>query len=391
MPADMGDPEIVVAAFPDFGALAQEWRALEQRAAGFSFFQSWTWLGCLAAERFPAPLLVRAERGGRTLGLALLNRRDGALHLSESGEAERDAIYVEHNAPLLAADAPAGLAGRMLAACWTVSGVRRLLLSGAPAPLPAEAGGLVLSDRRLPAPFVDLAAVTRGGTDFLGSRSGNTRAQLRRSFRHFSGLGPVMLERPEGEGTALAWLDEMIGLHAAAWGRRGRPGAFAGAFMRRFHAALVAAALPRGELDLLRIAAGRETLGFLYGFRHRGIVYAYQSGFRTFPGQPDARPGLVGHALAIEEARQAGLARYDFLAGDARYKRSLATGEAQLAWAELVRPGLAGRLQVGASRMLAGLRGRLARGLSSVRAAGSGDRPPSPAPPAPPSSRAAGG
>lgn len=368
----MRDPEIVVAASPDLRTIGQEWRALEERAGRFSFFQSWTWLGCLALERFTAPLLVRAKSGGRTVGLALLNRRGAALHLSESGEAERDAIYVEHNAPLLAADAPADLAGRMLAACWTVPGAQRLVLSGVPTPLPGAAGGLVLSERRLPAPFVDLAAVTRGGTDFLGSRSGNTRAQLRRSFRYFSGLGPVALERPEGEGKALRWLDEMIGLHTAAWGRRGRPGAFAGGFMRRFHAALVAAALPRGELDLLRIAAGGETLGFLYSFRHRGTVYAYQSGFQAFPGQQDARPGLVGHALAIEAARQAGLARYDFLAGDARYKRSLATGEAELAWAALVRPGLVGRMQVRASRALAGLRGRLARGLSSVRAAGSG-------------------
>lgn len=352
-------PEITLTTSPDFGTLAEEWRSLEARAGEFSFFQSWTWTGCLAEERFDAPVLVRASLGGRTIGLALLNRRRGALHLGQSGEGERDGIYIEHNAPLLAADAPPGLAGQMLAACWDERGTRRLVLPGVPVSLAAEAGGLALAERRQAAPFVDLAAVTAGGTDFLGTRSRNTRAQLRRSLRHFARAGPVTLRRPESDAQAAAWLEEMITLHGEAWRRRGLPGAFAGAFMRRFHAALLPAARARGEVDLLRLEAGDELLGVLYNFRHRGTVYAYQSGFRLFPGEPDARPGLVAHALAIEEARRDGLVRYDFLAGDARYKRSLATGEVELAWVELVRPGLAGRVEVGLRRALSGVRARL--------------------------------
>jgi CelD/BcsL family acetyltransferase involved in cellulose biosynthesis len=342
--------------------LASEWRDLEERAGAFSFFQSWTWTGCLVEERFDAPVLVRARSEGRTVGLALLNRRRGALHLGQSGDRERDGIYIEHNGPLVAADAPPGLAGRMLAACWGEGRARRLVLPGVAPPLAASAGGLMLRAQRLPAPFVDLAAVTAGGTDFIGSRSRNARAQLRRSLRHFAAAGPLALARPDSEAQALAWLGEMIALHGEAWSRRGAQGAFAGAFVRRFHAALVPAARARGELDLLRIQAGGDLLGVLYNFRHHGTVYAYQSGFRPFPGAPDARPGLVGHALAIEEARQAGLARYDFLAGDARYKRSLATGEAELAWVDLVRQGLMGRIEAGGRRAFAALRARLRAG-----------------------------
>jgi len=102
----------------------------------------------------------------------------------------------------------------------------------------------------------------------------------------------------------------MIRLHADAWQSRGKkPGALAGSFMRRFHEALACEARGRGELDLLRIDAGGQVLGFLYNFRHGGTVYAYQSGFRQFPGTPQARPGVVGHAVAIEEALAAGLTR----------------------------------------------------------------------------------
>lgn len=355
------DVEITLAGFPDFGALERDWRELEARADRFSFFQSWTWLGCLAGERFPDPVLVRAARHGRTLGLALFNRRGATLHLAESGEAERDAIYVEHNGPLIAAEAPPGLAGRMLTAAWGLTGARRMVLSGTAPDLAAAAAGVVLSQRRQTAPCADLSEISASGTDFLESRSRNTRAQIRRSLRHFAVLGgPVRLMRPRGPEEARAWLGELIALHAADWNRRGKPGAFAGGFMRRFHDALAPRALARGELDLLRILAGSETLGFLYNFRHRGIVYAYQSGFRRFAEDADARPGFVGHALAIEEARREGVLRYDFLAGDALYKRRLATGEVLLAWTVLARPGLAGRLEAGARRLASGLRARLA-------------------------------
>jgi CelD/BcsL family acetyltransferase involved in cellulose biosynthesis len=375
----IAEPEITLAAFPDFGKLAEEWRALEERARAFSFFQSWTWLGCLAAERFAEPVLVRATRQGKTVGLALFNRRGNTLYLAESGDRDRDSIYIEHNAPLVEQGAPPELQQRILAAAWSVPGIRRLVLSGVPHALPAAAGGIPLRLRTQPAPFVDLEAIR--GSDFLTTRSRNTRAQLRRSLRHFEALGPMSLSRPGSDAETLAWLAEMIRLHADAWQSRGKPGAFAGSFMRRFHEALAREARGRGELDLLRIDAGGQVLGFLYNFRHGGTVYAYQSGFRQFPGTPQARPGVVGHALAIEEALAAGLTRYDFLAGDARYKRSLATGETMLAWAELVRPDIVGRVHAKVHALVSGIRGRLAPSrrtglLSSRRAASSGDRTP---------------
>ena len=70
----------------DFAALGLRWRALEAQAGPHSFFQSWSWIGCLAEERYPDPVLLRAERDGATIGLALLNRRHGRLCLAESGD-----------------------------------------------------------------------------------------------------------------------------------------------------------------------------------------------------------------------------------------------------------------------------------------------------------------
>jgi CelD/BcsL family acetyltransferase involved in cellulose biosynthesis len=214
--------------------------------------------------------------------------------------------------------------------------VRRLVLSGVPPDLLEGVGGATLRARIEQAPFIDLAAITDGPGDFLASRSRNTRYQIRRAMRHFAQRGPLGISRPTSAAEAEAWLDAMIALHTSTWQARGQPGAFATAFLCRFHRVLVQRAHAQGELDLLRISAGGEVIGYLYNFRHRGAVYAYQSGFRQEPGTPQARPGLTSHALAIEEARAAGLSRYDFLAGAARYKLSLANAAARLSWNERV-------------------------------------------------------
>lgn len=331
----------------DADALGTAWRALEAEAEGLSFFQSWTWIGCLAAERFPDPVLLRAVAadGERTLGLALFNRRRGRLCLAESGEAVLDAPFTEHNAPLLAAGPAAPAVRRaLLRAAWTVRGARRLVLGGAPPELAEEAGGTVLRRQLRAAPRIDLAAVREGpaGGDYLATLSANARYQIRRSIRRYAargGAAALAAAAAATEAEALAWFDAMAGLHAATWARRGQPGAFAHPFMRRFHAALIGRALPRGELDLLRIApagAAGPVAGYLYNFRLRGWVHAYQSGFDPGTGSAQDKPGLACHAVAVQRAIDRGDAVYDFLAGDSRYKRSLARDERMLAWTELV-------------------------------------------------------
>jgi CelD/BcsL family acetyltransferase involved in cellulose biosynthesis len=330
--------------FPGFTALGALWRELEARADP-AFFQSWTWMGCLAEERFPAPVLLRATAADGTLaGLALFNRRDDALWLGASGDAALDAPYVEHNAPLMAGGAdPAPL----IAAAWRVPGVRRLGLPGVPATLAAAAGGVRLREQPEPAPWIDLDAVRAAGGDYLATLSANTRQQLRRSLRQHPGL---VLEEATETAQALDWLDALIALHQEDWQRRGKPGAFAPPFMRRFHAALIARALPRGEVALLRAVGGGRAIGYLYNFRLGGRVFAYQSGLDQTGADARNRPGLVLHLLAIQRALDQGMRSYDFLAGAARYKTSLANAEARLVWTERVRPaslhGIAMRLRL---------------------------------------------
>jgi CelD/BcsL family acetyltransferase involved in cellulose biosynthesis len=315
----------------DFAALGVAWRDLEARAPAASFFQSWDWVGCCVGERFPDPVLLRAEAGGACVGLALFNRRGARLLLTETGEADRDSPFVEWNAPLVAADAPPGTEAAIWRAAWRAAGWRRLVLGGVAPEVAAAAGGVVFREERRPAPHVDLAALRVAGTAWRARLSSNTRYQIGRAERLYAARGELAFEQA-GREEASAWFAALAGLHTASWERRGQRGAYATPFQQRFHAALVERTAG-GALDLWRASAGGETFGYLCNFRRGGRVSAYQSGF-VEPADPREKPGLVAHSWAIERAQATGAGVYDFLAGAQRYKASLATGEAELRWSE---------------------------------------------------------
>jgi CelD/BcsL family acetyltransferase involved in cellulose biosynthesis len=341
-----------VSGVENFAELGARWRDLEQRAV-LSFFQSWTWVGCLAAERFADPVLVEATEGGRTVALALFNRvrrlvGPAVLHLGESGSAELDCPYVEQNGVLTEAGREAELTELCLRA---VAGRYDLVLSGVGDSVLAavrRAAGLVRVVRSQASLFVDLAALRAAGGDYLAGRSANTRQQIRRSERFY---GPIAVERAESVAAGHAMLADMAALHQTAWMARGQPGSFARPFFGRFHRDLIAAGMPRGEVMLLKVSCHGTVIGILYNFHFRGRMLAYQSGFSYRVAVPQAKPGLTCHYRAIRFALDQGIDIYDFLAGEDRYKRSLAEGAYRQIWVEagpfwspvrLFRAGLSG-------------------------------------------------
>ena len=326
---------------------------MEARSAP-SFFQSWSWIGCLAAERFPNPRLLAAQIDGQDVALALFNRgrsrfSPATLWLGESGSPAFDALYIEHNG-VLAAHGHDGMPAMCLATA--LRHASRLVLSGVDdaqlqAARQTHAVARLMKSQR--SPFVDLTSLPEGG--YLAGLSANTRYQLRRSAKRYATRGNLVLHRATTREGAMSVLDDLARLHQATWTARGRPGAFANPAFRRFHEALILAALPLGEIDLLRITAGKTLVGCLYNFRHRGRVLAYQSGFDHRGADTHEKPGLTCHHLAIEAARSDGMARYDFLAGNDRYKTSLASDVTTLHWLDLTPRwslrGIATRLQAG--------------------------------------------
>lgn len=316
--------------------LGAAWRGMED-AADASPFQRWSWVGCRAAERYPDPVLAQACRGPALLGLALFNRHRGRLWLHESGDPALDSVYVEHNGPLAlpGPDREAVLAGLLRCALGDpLARLGGMALSGVGGGVLAAARevGDTAGHQARAAPFVDLGAIP-AGTDYPSALSRNTRQQLRRSARAY---GAARLDRAETASQALGYLDALAALHTASWRARGKPGAFAHPAFLRFHRELAARGAPSGEVDLMRITAGPAVVGYLYNLRARGRVCSYQSGFDYAGAPPHGKPGLLCHHLAVEAARARGDTAYDFLAGDGRYKDSLANAWETLHWLRLL-------------------------------------------------------
>ena len=194
-----GVASVCVSKVTDFTTLGERWRELEQQS-DCSFFQSWTWVGWLAAERFSDAVLVEAVEAGRTVALGLFNRvrhqvGPPTLFLAENGTAEFDCPYVEQNGILTETGREADLAALCLS---SLAATHDVVLSGVGASVFAAArlaACLVLTRRGQVSPFIDLAAVRCAGGDYLAGRSANTRQQIRRSDRFYERGGPIGLKR----------------------------------------------------------------------------------------------------------------------------------------------------------------------------------------------------
>ncbi|MBX3412969.1 MAG: GNAT family N-acetyltransferase [Pirellulales bacterium] len=340
----------------DVAVLESLWKALAPLCE-HSFFNSWSWIGCWL-ECLPEtirPLVLRVEQAGQLLGLGLFVprkvRRRGVVRsrvlcLHEVGDPDCDALRIEHNGLLVQRGREEVVARGVVAYLDRAPAWDEIFLSGmaadnallGTAAAAASSARLVIESRE-PSLFVDLEALRRDGADYLSRLSGNTRSQIRRSMREYETRGPLTIVAAASVEEAESYLGELARLHQQLWTSRGEAGAFAGEFFSRFHRTLVRQCFAAGNIQLLRIAAGEATIGYLYNFVSGGHIAFYQSGF-AYDENPKLKPGLVSHTLAIELNRQLGHRVYDFLASEAQYKRSLATDSQEMVWAVLQRPRL---------------------------------------------------
>lgn len=348
---------------PGLSDLAGLWRELEGRADG-SFFTSWVWIGSWLATfsadgTLPNVSLITARAGGVVVGLALIGESNvrGSLRgraiaaLNQSGVPEDDVIYIEYNDFLLDRQFAGPTREAMLAFfAGSKNSWREFRLSGVTPVLAAVAkqSGLrhrVVDDKLCP--WVALAKIPVGLPGYLGALSSNTRQKIQRSLRLYEKEGEIRLCVLTNEAEARTGLTEMAEIHKQSWRERnGHGGAFGCARFERFADHLLTTGIGSGAVQLLRASAGTKPFGYLLNFMHHGHVYAYQSGF-AYRDDNRYRPGLAAHALAISHAREQGLLGYHFMAGDGRYKSSLANADERLLWMTLRHDDLMSRAEDG--------------------------------------------
>ena len=350
----------------------ESWRDIWLNAAKYqphSYFFSWPWVE-LWLSKVPLDIeidLIKAQGNG-SLGACLLGHAKQNRHLivnSDSyflhytGHESYDSLTLEYNQmPGLGQDAD----------------LLRALLKALPSKwdefhLPALDGRLfpavclddladeyrILKQKEVIACHVDLSGIDRDEESFIVKLSPKTRRNIRRSMRKLTEQGPLRLQAAGDLPTAMAVFDEMVGLHQVYWQKRGHPGAFANEWFTDFHKTLIERRFDAGEIQLLHILCGEQTLGCIYNFVYQGVVYHYQNGFNY--ERFSNSPGIVSLALAIPYNAAQGHKIFDFMAGDSEYKRSLSTDKKMMQWYVIQQKRLQLTLEQMAQKAKARLRG----------------------------------
>ncbi len=341
-------------------ARAALWQELEARAEPM-FFLSWDWIGSWIETAKISPAILIGRHQGRVVLLAALMPRARrsptgltihGLHLNATGDPAFDIITVEYNGFMV----ERGLEGRFDAAAIkyltsgiTVAGQRRdeLHMKTACAPIDqaiVDSGATFTDVQSKPSYRIDLNAVRESGKAYLDTLSANTRQQIRRSMRLYEKRGALVATRATTVDQANIWLDELGVLHQIYWVARGEAGGFANPYFVAFQRQLLRTCLARGTVELFRVSAGEQAIGYVFNFIYRGQVYAYLTGI-LYEDDGKLKPGLVNHVLAIEAHLAEGAAIYDFMAGDNRYKSNLGAPGPDMFYFVAQRPTLALRLE----------------------------------------------
>jgi len=345
------DISVELAVLPPISVLEREWLELETRSDA-SFFTSWSWIGCWLAC-IPAqiqPRILRATIGVEVVGLGVVVTRNfwrnrllpiKGLFLNATGDPLFDEITIEHNGFLTDRSLQSVVVPQFfeyLASMdddWDelhLDGVTDI--TGAKLP---ELSGMLVKQRQRCNYYVDLDEVRSKSGGYLSLLGQNTRYNIRRSNKEYAKYGAILLTVAENIDQAFEFFAGLKHLHQAYWQSRGLPGAFANVFFEAFHSTLIKTRFFSGEIQLIRVNVGAQTLGYLYNFIQRGIVYNYQSGFDYLICEKKNRPGLVIHSLAVEYNSSLGHREYDLLAGDSDYKLALSTRTGEMIWIVLQR------------------------------------------------------
>lgn len=333
----------------------REWSALEERLQStyLTCSREWTatWLKHYG-DLVPHQIAV-GRCGTEVVGLCLITKGVGqyngpftlkSLHIGTAGEPELDSVCVEYNRLLVAPERRADFIRQLTERITAQESYDSLMIDGMAEAESREflAGAPPQKVREVPSYYCDLKQFRSATAEPWRLFGESTRTNLRRALRD---LGKIEVDWAEDAPQAVDFYDEMIGYHQARWNAVGKPGAFASARFRNFHQELIEAWVPQQRATLVRMREGGRVLAILYLLIEQNRLWYYQGGLPDH--QSKLSLGNVAQYSAMLEGARRGYDAFDFLAGEAQYKRSLSTHQNTIFWAEWRKPSLKSRLMDG--------------------------------------------
>lgn len=325
----------------DSATLAAQWQMLESKA-DCPFFLSWQWMEAWLTA-FQSQLTVIAVHYQETqlvaLGLLVLRntRRHGVLsskclYLHQTGLPALDQIWIEYNGFLT--DKAHSVQAEQVALRfirehlkwdeWVVGAIEESKLNLYCNELKTTAHLLW----EAPCYGVDLVKLRNTAKPYLQTISANTRYQINRSKRLYEQQGSLTISRPNSVNEALDWFNKIGPFHITRWGDGLDQSGFANPLFVQFHQQLIKRSWSK-FIDIVALELNGKPIALFYNFIYRRRVYFYLAGFKVEQDNK-LKPGLLGHAICIEDYMNRGIDFYDFMGGEERYKSQLGTRHSKL-------------------------------------------------------------
>ncbi|MEP7702688.1 GNAT family N-acetyltransferase [Paraglaciecola sp. 25GB23A] len=164
---------------------------------------------------------------------------------------------------------------------------------------------------------------------YLADLSKNSRSQILRSKRLLENQGQLELKQANDIKEKQHFLSEIAEIHIDKWSNTRFGSGFNNPVFNKFHRKIILEDESQKYSKLYGLFLNNEALGYIYILAEETSWNFYLSAIKPHSDNR-IKVGLVIHTLVIEEAIASGALQYRFLAGDARYKKSLSNTEEYL-------------------------------------------------------------
>lgn len=335
--------EIIVE--PDVQVLENIWFAIESEGS-LPFFLSWAWISCWLKTYTPIVIATVAKVNDEPVAVGLftdsIQKRRGFItaqqfRLNQIGDKIKDQIWIEYNDFICLEGHREQAIGACLKALDHNCSWDEIVLSNMNLERANKITKLIAhstQDSQRPCYAVDLKSIRQSNSNYLKSLTANTRYQIRRSKRLYEKkYGAIKMTSADNMEQALEFFHQAGPFHILRWSDSG----YQNEQFVKFHENLIRSSFDDGQVKLLKIRAGNETIAIMYYHLINNSVYFYLHGLLYEPNSK-LKPGLVAHTIATEFFLSQGVDKYDFMGGYSQYKEQLADLSDYLVTVTIQRP-----------------------------------------------------
>jgi CelD/BcsL family acetyltransferase involved in cellulose biosynthesis len=315
--------------------LGEKWLVLE-RDSDCSVFLSWLWIGNWLDVVTDKLFLVEAYHDDKVVGLGFFvettRKVFGCLPIKQwwlhrTGIQQQDQMWIEYNDFLLDESCSIAVKEEMIKAVTDLDPSVKEVIIG----LSASERLDCFSNYFAKLNFLEVSTVETSGylvslsssnDDYLNKTlSKNTRLQISRSKKILQSQGDLSFEVFSNPQKIAELYPKIASIHIDKWKDTNEGSGFSNPIFEGFHKA-IALSNTNNMVQVAVLTLDEVELGYLVNFVYNNRVYFYLSALQE-NADNKVKIGMTLHSEAIQYYTQQGIESYDFLGGDARYKKSL--------------------------------------------------------------------